>query len=102
MAPQRRAGARTPESGGAGAGLRAEERRRLSSMKGNVQKDSRRKWLKVAFFLSSAMLGYLLGGSYLFNEDGITEVLAHHSESLPDRFIEVPCSEDYNSHKRFE
>ncbi|XP_060127807.1 2-oxoglutarate and iron-dependent oxygenase domain-containing protein 3 isoform X2 [Zootoca vivipara] len=103
MAPQRRAGSRTPESGGAGAGARAEERRRLSSgMKGSVQKDSRRKWLKVAFLLSSAMLGYLLSGSYLLGEDGVTEVLAHQGESLQYKFIEVPCSEDYDSHKRFE
>ncbi|CAI5766144.1 2-oxoglutarate and iron-dependent oxygenase domain-containing protein 3 [Podarcis raffonei] len=103
MAPQRRAGSRTPESGGAGAGARAEERRRLSSgVKGSVQKDSRRKWLKVAFLLSSAMLGYLLSGSYLLGEDGVTEVLAHQGESLQYKFIEVPCSEDYDSHKRFE
>ncbi|XP_042304064.1 2-oxoglutarate and iron-dependent oxygenase domain-containing protein 3 isoform X2 [Sceloporus undulatus] len=113
MAPQRRAGARAAEGGGGGgggggAGLRAEERRRRpsssssSGVKGNIPKDSRRKWLKVAFLLSSAMLGYLLSGSYFLSEDGITEVLAHHGESLPDRFIEISCSEDYDSHKRFE
>lgn len=70
--------------------------------KGSVQKDSRQKWLKVAFLLSSAMLGYLLSGRYLAGEDGVTEVLAHQGESLQDKFIEVPCSEDYDSHKRFE
>lgn len=109
MAPQRRAGSRTPESGsGRGGGARAEDSRphrrpRLSSAgKGSVQKDSRQKWLKVAFFLSSAMLAYLLSGRYLFGEDGVTEVLAHHGEHLQDKFIEVPCSEDYDSHKRFE
>ncbi|XP_061472366.1 2-oxoglutarate and iron-dependent oxygenase domain-containing protein 3 isoform X2 [Rhineura floridana] len=103
MAPQRRVGSKTPESGVDGVGARAEERRRLSSgMKSNVQKDSRQKWLKVAFLLSSAMLGYLLSGSYLLSEDGVTEVLAHHGESLQYKFIEVPCSEDYDSHKRFE
>uniref|UniRef100_A0A2D4PIR0 Uncharacterized protein n=1 Tax=Micrurus surinamensis TaxID=129470 RepID=A0A2D4PIR0_MICSU len=48
------------------------------------------------------MLGYLLSRSYLFSEDGVTEVLAHHGESIPNKFIEVPCSEDYDSHKRFE
>ncbi|XP_060615812.2 2-oxoglutarate and iron-dependent oxygenase domain-containing protein 3 [Anolis sagrei] len=110
MAPQRRAGAKAPEGGGGGGGggggsggARAEGRRRLSSgVKGNVPKDSRRKWLKVAFLLSSAMLGYLLSGTYFLSEDGVTEVLAHYSEHLPDRFIEIPCSEDYDSHKRFE
>ncbi|XP_026557875.1 2-oxoglutarate and iron-dependent oxygenase domain-containing protein 3 isoform X1 [Pseudonaja textilis] len=103
MAPQRRAGGRAPESGGAGAAARAEDRRHCSSgVKENVQKESRRKWLTAAFLLSSAMLGYLLSRSYLFLEDGVTEVLAHHGESIPNKFIEVPCSEDYDSHKRFE
>ncbi|XP_070595902.1 2-oxoglutarate and iron-dependent oxygenase domain-containing protein 3 [Erythrolamprus reginae] len=103
MAPQRRPAGRAPESGGAGAAVRAEERRHCSSgVKDNLQKDSRRKWLTAAFLLSSAMLGYLLSRSYLFSEDGVTEVLAHHGESIPDKFIEIPCSEDYDSHKRFE
>ncbi|XP_025028331.1 2-oxoglutarate and iron-dependent oxygenase domain-containing protein 3, partial [Python bivittatus] len=103
MAPQRRAAGRAPESSGAGAAGRAGERRRFSSgMKDNAQKDSRRKWLTAAFLVSSAMLGYLLSGSYLLSEDGVTEVLAYHGESVPDKFIEVPCSEDYDSHKRFE
>ncbi|KAM6469858.1 2-oxoglutarate and iron-dependent oxygenase domain-containing protein 3 isoform 2-T2 [Liasis olivaceus] len=103
MAPQRRAAGRAPEGSGAGAAVRAEERRRFSSgMKDNAQKDSRRKWLTAAFLVSSAMLGYLLSGSYLLSEDGVTEVLAYHGESVPDKFIEVPCSEDYDSHKRFE
>ncbi|NWU62512.1 OGFD3 protein, partial [Pterocles burchelli] len=34
--------------------------------------------------------------------EGVTEVLAHRSESLRDRFLEIPCSEDYDSHRRFE
>ncbi|XP_032068082.1 2-oxoglutarate and iron-dependent oxygenase domain-containing protein 3 isoform X2 [Thamnophis elegans] len=103
MAPQRRPAGRAPESGGAGAAVRAEERRQCSSgVKDNTQKDGRRKWLTAAFLLSSAMLGYLLSRSYLFSEDGVTEVLAHHGENIPDKFIEVPCSEDYDSHKRFE
>ncbi|XP_039183948.1 2-oxoglutarate and iron-dependent oxygenase domain-containing protein 3 isoform X2 [Crotalus tigris] len=103
MAPQRRLTGRAPESGGVGAAVRAEERRHCSSdVKDNIQKDSRRKWLTAAFLVSSAMLGYLLSRSYLFSEDGVTEVLAHHGESIPDKFIEVPCSEDYDSHKRFE
>lgn len=74
----------------------------FSVVKGNSQKDSLQKWLKVAFLLSSAVLGYLLSGSYLFSEEGVTEVLGHYGEILEDRFIEVPCSEDYDSHKRFE
>ncbi|XP_048346048.1 2-oxoglutarate and iron-dependent oxygenase domain-containing protein 3 isoform X2 [Sphaerodactylus townsendi] len=103
MAAQRRAGSRAAASGGAGAGAPGEERRRRSSvMKGNSQKNSQRKWLKVAFLLSCAVLGCLLSRNYLFSEEGVTEVLAHHGEILKDKFIEVPCSEDYDSHKRFE
>ncbi|XP_063148863.1 2-oxoglutarate and iron-dependent oxygenase domain-containing protein 3 isoform X2 [Candoia aspera] len=48
------------------------------------------------------MLGYLLSGSYLLSEDGVTDVLAYRGESIPDKFIEVPCSEDYDRYKRFE
>uniref|UniRef100_A0A8C5THA1 2-oxoglutarate and iron dependent oxygenase domain containing 3 n=1 Tax=Malurus cyaneus samueli TaxID=2593467 RepID=A0A8C5THA1_9PASS len=33
---------------------------------------------------------------------GVTEVLAHRSDNLRDKFVEIPCSEDYDSHKRFE
>nr|XP_021391497.1 2-oxoglutarate and iron-dependent oxygenase domain-containing protein 3 [Lonchura striata domestica] len=33
--------------------------------------------------------------------DEVTEVLAHRSDHLQDKFVEVPCSEDYESHKRF-
>nr|XP_042703347.1 2-oxoglutarate and iron-dependent oxygenase domain-containing protein 3 isoform X2 [Chrysemys picta bellii] len=70
--------------------------------KSRAHQESRRKCLKVAFLVSSAVLVSLLSWSYLVSEDGVAEVLAHYSESLQDRFIEVPCSEDYDSHKRFE
>nr|XP_032648659.1 2-oxoglutarate and iron-dependent oxygenase domain-containing protein 3 isoform X3 [Chelonoidis abingdonii] len=105
MAPHRRAGPKAAESGGGSAGTWADrgERRRLSSVrKSRAHQESRRKWLKVAFLVSSAVLISLLSWSYLVSEDGVAEVLAHYSESLQDRFIEVPCSEDYDSHKRFE
>ncbi|XP_014457286.2 2-oxoglutarate and iron-dependent oxygenase domain-containing protein 3 isoform X1 [Alligator mississippiensis] len=105
MAPQRRGGPRAPEGGGGGAGSgpdRGERRRPSSVKKSRSQQELRRKWLKAAFLISSAVLGGLLSWSYLKNEDGVTEVLAHSSESLQDRFVEVPCSEDYDSHKRFE
>ncbi|XP_037770149.1 2-oxoglutarate and iron-dependent oxygenase domain-containing protein 3 isoform X5 [Chelonia mydas] len=105
MAPQRRAGPKAAEIGGGSAGTCADrgERRRLSSVrKSRAHQESRRKWLKVAFLVSSAVLVSLLSWSYLVSEDGVAEVLAHFSESLQDRFIEVPCSEDYDSHKRFE
>ncbi|NWT04939.1 OGFD3 protein, partial [Mionectes macconnelli] len=34
--------------------------------------------------------------------DGLTEVLAHRSDSLRDKFVEIPCSRDYDGHRRFE
>lgn len=48
------------------------------------------------------MLTALLLWSNLGAEDGVTEVLARRGEVVAGRFIEVPCSEDYDSHRRFE
>lgn len=48
------------------------------------------------------MLTTLLLWSNLGAEDGVTEVLARRGEVVAGRFIEVPCSEDYDSHRRFE
>ncbi|XP_014805606.1 PREDICTED: 2-oxoglutarate and iron-dependent oxygenase domain-containing protein 3-like [Calidris pugnax] len=70
--------------------------------KSRGQQESRWRWLKAVFLLSSAAVGGLLSWNYLSAEDGVTEVLAHRRESLQDKFVEIPCSEDYNSHKRFE
>ncbi|KAM7089188.1 2-oxoglutarate and iron-dependent oxygenase domain-containing protein 3 isoform 3-T3 [Ciconia maguari] len=103
MAPQRRAAPRGPESGGTAAGPdRGGRRPHSSAKKSRGQQESRWPWLKAVFLLSFAAVGGLLSWSYLSAEDGVTEVLAHHSESLQDKFIEIPCSEDYDSHKRFE
>ncbi|NXD41869.1 OGFD3 protein, partial [Copsychus sechellarum] len=33
--------------------------------------------------------------------EGVTEVLAHRNDNLRDKFVEIPCSEDYDSHRRF-
>ncbi|EPY88856.1 PKHD domain-containing transmembrane protein [Camelus ferus] len=62
----------------------------------------RRKWLRAAVLGACTSLAALLLWGSLGGEDGITEVLALRSEVLPGRFIEVPCSEDYDSHRRFE
>uniref|UniRef100_A0A8D0FPG6 2-oxoglutarate and iron dependent oxygenase domain containing 3 n=1 Tax=Strix occidentalis caurina TaxID=311401 RepID=A0A8D0FPG6_STROC len=97
MAPQRRAAPRGPESGGTAAGPDRGGRRHS-----RYPQETRWRWLKVAFLLSSVAVGSLLSWSYLSAEDGVTEVLARHSENLQDKFIEIPCSEDYDSHKRFE
>lgn len=73
-----------------------------SAKKSRGQQEPRWRWLKAAVLLSSAAAGGLLSWSYLRAEDGVTEVLARHSENLQDKFVEIPCSEDYDSHKRFE
>lgn len=79
-----------------------------------MQQDPRGRWLNAAILLlllSAAAGGGLVVWSRLrtqdgvteggISADGVTEVLAHRSDNLRDKFIEIPCSEDYNSHKRF-
>ncbi|XP_059853324.1 2-oxoglutarate and iron-dependent oxygenase domain-containing protein 3 isoform X1 [Delphinus delphis] len=97
MAPQRRGAPKAPE------GNRAADRRRPSSTRSvRAPRDVWKKWLRVAVLgACTTFVALLLWGS-LGGDDSITEVLAHRSEVLPGRFIEVPCSEDYDSHRRFE
>ncbi|XP_042658435.1 2-oxoglutarate and iron-dependent oxygenase domain-containing protein 3 [Tyto alba] len=102
MAAQRRAAPRGPESGGTAAGPGRGGRRHSGARKSRAQQESRWRWLKTAFLLLSAAGGGLLSWSCLSAEDGVTEVLAGRSENLRGKFIEIPCSEDYDSHKRFE
>lgn len=61
-----------------------------------------RKWPRATVLGACATLAALLLWGSLGGDDGVTEVLAHRSEVLPGRFIEVPCSEDYDNHRRFE
>lgn len=61
-----------------------------------------RKWLRAAVLGTCATLAALLLWGSLGGDDDVTEVLAHRGEVLAGRFIEVPCSEDYDSHRRFE
>uniref|UniRef100_A0A8D2MNG9 2-oxoglutarate and iron dependent oxygenase domain containing 3 n=1 Tax=Zonotrichia albicollis TaxID=44394 RepID=A0A8D2MNG9_ZONAL len=85
-----------------------------SAKKGRSQQDPRARWLKAAIlllFLCAAAGGGLVVWSRVRTQDGIpeggipadgvTEVLAHRSDTLQDKFVEVPCSEDYESHRRF-
>lgn len=60
------------------------------------------KWLRAAVLGTCATLAALLLWGSLGGDDGSTEVLAHRGEVLSGRFVEVPCSEDYNHHRRFE
>ncbi|XP_051851610.1 2-oxoglutarate and iron-dependent oxygenase domain-containing protein 3 isoform X2 [Antechinus flavipes] len=102
MAPLRRGGAKGNQ-GGTSAGTELAQSRRLDSIKKNrVHHESQRKWLKISFWGSSGLLASLLLWSFLNGDDGVTEVLAHHNEILQNKFIEVICSKDYDSHKRFE
>ncbi|XP_045630884.1 2-oxoglutarate and iron-dependent oxygenase domain-containing protein 3 isoform X2 [Ursus americanus] len=97
MAPQRRGAPKAPE------GSEAAERRRRSSAKSvRAPREVQRKWLKTTILGACAVLAGPLLWSSLGGDDGVTEVLAHRGEILPGRFIEVPCSEDYDSHRRFE
>ncbi|XP_064251400.1 2-oxoglutarate and iron-dependent oxygenase domain-containing protein 3 isoform X1 [Passer domesticus] len=124
MAPQRRALPRGPESAGPGPGPGRAARRHSSSRKGRLQQDPRGTWLKAAILLlllCAAAGGGLVVWSGLRGQDGIpeggistdeipeggipaeevTEVLARRSDTLQERFMEVPCSEDYGSQQRF-
>ncbi|XP_068007515.1 2-oxoglutarate and iron-dependent oxygenase domain-containing protein 3 isoform X2 [Melanerpes formicivorus] len=107
MSRQRRTAPRGSESGGTGTGPGPErgDRHHSSAKKSKTQRESQWRWLKAVFtvfVLSSLAIGGLLSWSYLSAEDGVTEVLAHHSENLQNKFIEIPCSEDYDNQKRFE
>uniref|UniRef100_F7AVU3 2-oxoglutarate and iron-dependent oxygenase domain-containing protein 3 n=2 Tax=Boreoeutheria TaxID=1437010 RepID=F7AVU3_HORSE len=113
MAPQRRGAPKAPEGSGAAERRRPNSQavsRRMRcpqlctcSMK-NVRapRETQRKWLRAAALGACAALTALLLWGSLGGDDGVTEVLAHRSEVLLGRFIEVPCSEDYDSHRRFE
>ncbi|XP_069339150.1 2-oxoglutarate and iron-dependent oxygenase domain-containing protein 3 isoform X2 [Eulemur rufifrons] len=97
MAPQRRGATKAPEGSGA-----AERRRRISTKKDRVPREAQRRWLRTAGLGAGLAFSVFLLWSSLGADDGVTEVLAHRGEVLVGRFIEVPCSEDYNSHRRFE
>ncbi|XP_027519885.1 2-oxoglutarate and iron-dependent oxygenase domain-containing protein 3 isoform X1 [Corapipo altera] len=120
MAPQRRALPRGPESAGTGPGPATGTgtgrgvRRHSSARKGRSRQDPRgwRAKAAILLLLLTAAVGSLVLWSRLLAQDGIsgdgilqdgvTEVLAHRSDSLRDKFVEIPCSEDYDSHRRFE
>nr|XP_020136425.1 LOW QUALITY PROTEIN: 2-oxoglutarate and iron-dependent oxygenase domain-containing protein 3 [Microcebus murinus] len=98
MAPQRRGPSKAPEGSGA-----PERRRPISTKKDRAApREAQRKWLRTAGLGAVLALSAFLLWSSLGSDDGVAEVLAHRGEVLAGRFIEVPCSEDYNSHRRFE
>lgn len=86
----------------AGAGGDHGVRSVLSMKSARAPREVRRKWLRAAVLGAAAALAALLLWGSPGGDDGVTEVLARRGEVLPGRFIEVPCSEDYNSHRRFE
>lgn len=97
MAPQRRGPPRVPEGSSA-----AERRRANSTKKERLPQESQRTWLRtVALGVGLTLITFLLWSSLGTNDD-VAEVLAHRGEVLEGRFIEVPCSEDYDGHRRFE
>ncbi|XP_002748895.1 2-oxoglutarate and iron-dependent oxygenase domain-containing protein 3 [Callithrix jacchus] len=101
MAPQRRAATKAPE-GNEGA----DRRNRSSTKKDRAPRETQRlwqrSWLRIAGLGAGLVLTAFLLWSSLGADDGVAEVLARRGEVLVGRFIEVPCSEDYDSHRRFE
>lgn len=74
----------------------------LSTKKDQLPQESQRTWLRtVALGVGLALITFLLWRSLGTNDD-VAEVLARRGEVLEGRFIEVPCSEDYDGHRRFE
>lgn len=97
MAPQRRGPPRVPEGSSA-----AERRRANSTKKDRLPQESQKTWLRtVALGVGLALITFLFWSSLGTNDD-VGEVLARRGEVLEGRFIEVPCSEDYDGHRRFE
>ncbi|KFO35739.1 hypothetical protein H920_02968 [Fukomys damarensis] len=74
----------------------------LSTKKEWGLRETWRARLKTLGLGAGIALASILIWSSLGADDGIAEVLARHGEVLEGRFIEVPCSEDYDGHRRFE
>ncbi|XP_076964174.1 2-oxoglutarate and iron-dependent oxygenase domain-containing protein 3-like [Callospermophilus lateralis] len=85
-----------------GVGGTAHEAPELQEQKGSPQETPRDTWLRIMGLGAGLVLAAFLLWSSLGTEDGVTEVLAHRGEVLAGMFIEVPCSEDYDGHRRFE
>ncbi|XP_051038486.1 2-oxoglutarate and iron-dependent oxygenase domain-containing protein 3 isoform X1 [Phodopus roborovskii] len=97
MAPQRRGPPRVPEGSSA-----AERRRANSTKKDRLPQEAQRTWLRtVALGVGLSLITFLLWSSLRIDDD-VAEVLARRGEILEGKFIEVPCSEDYDGHRRFE
>ncbi|XP_051015213.1 2-oxoglutarate and iron-dependent oxygenase domain-containing protein 3 [Acomys russatus] len=97
MAPQRRGPPRVPEGSSV-----AERRRANSTKKDWLPREAQRTCLKAVVLGVSLALVTVLLWSSLGADDDVAEVVARRAEVLEGRFIEVPCSEDYDGHRRFE
>ena len=74
----------------------------FSTKKDRLPREAQRTWLRiVALGVGLALVAFLLWSS-VGMEDDVGEVVARRGEVLDGRFIEVPCSEDYDGHRRFE
>ncbi|KAL0595779.1 2-oxoglutarate and iron-dependent oxygenase domain-containing protein 3 [Plecturocebus cupreus] len=83
-------------------GIPGEESTKKDRALRETQRLWQRPWLRTASLGAGLVLTAFLLWSSLGADDGVTEVLARRGEVLVGRFIEVPCSEDYDSHRRFE
>uniref|UniRef100_A0A5F9C6W1 2-oxoglutarate and iron dependent oxygenase domain containing 3 n=1 Tax=Oryctolagus cuniculus TaxID=9986 RepID=A0A5F9C6W1_RABIT len=74
----------------------------LSTKKDRALREVPGACLRTAGLGAGLALAALLLWSSLGTDDGVTEVLARRGELVAGRFVEVPCSEDYDGHRRFE
>lgn len=74
----------------------------FSTKKDRLPREAQTTWLRiVALGVGLALVTFLLWSSVGMDDD-VGEVVARRGEVLDGRFIEVPCSEDYDGHRRFE
>ncbi|KAM5272701.1 2-oxoglutarate and iron-dependent oxygenase domain-containing protein 3 [Ctenodactylus gundi] len=102
MAPQRRGAPRAAEGSAA-----AERQRRSSTKRHGPASSAAPRWQRTAG-VGAGLLALAAAAALLLLPRGrpgaaadVTEVLARQGE-VARRFVEVPCSQDYDGHRRFE
>lgn len=74
----------------------------FSTKKDRLPREAQRAWLRiVALGVGLALVTFLFWSNVGIDDD-VAEVVARRGELLDGKFIEVPCSEDYDGHRRFE
>ncbi|XP_031210816.1 2-oxoglutarate and iron-dependent oxygenase domain-containing protein 3 isoform X3 [Mastomys coucha] len=74
----------------------------VTTKKDRLPREAQRAWLRiVALGVGLALVTFLFWSNVGIDDD-VAEVVARRGELLDGKFIEVPCSEDYDGHRRFE